>query len=114
MSQISHLTSVSMTDIFKGHELKPVHSSAQLLAHAQPDWLFLILILLIIILVYVRVVYGKYLNTITSALFNNHLTNQLIRDESLLVQRASIMLSIMFNIGMALLLYIISIHYNWS
>jgi hypothetical protein len=37
-----------------------------------------------------------------------------VRDENIFIQRASIYLSIVFNVIAALLLYLVSMHYNWS
>jgi len=101
-------------DLYKGHELKPVHQAPMEINDVKPDWLFLILVLLIALLAYMKIFYSKFLNRMLVAVFNNHLTNQIVRDESLLVQRASIILSVLFNVAAALLLYIISIRDDWS
>jgi hypothetical protein len=48
------------------------------------------------------------------AFLNSNLANQIVRDENIFIQRASIYLSIVFNLIIALLLYLISMHYNWK
>ena len=48
------------------------------------------------------------------AFLNNNLANQIVRDENIFVQRASIYLSLVFNLIGALLLYLISIHFKWT
>ncbi len=101
-------------NLYHGHELKATHSAPIEINDTKPDWFFLILVLVIALLAYMRVAYTKFLNQMISAVFNNHLTNQIVRDESLLVQRASVILSVLYNVVAALLLYIISVHYDWS
>lgn len=48
------------------------------------------------------------------ALLNNNLTNQIVRDENILVQRASVYLSVAFHLIGAMFLYLVSIHYKWD
>lgn len=48
------------------------------------------------------------------ALLNNNLTNQIVRDENILVQRASVFLSVAFHLTGALFLYLVSIHLGWE
>jgi len=101
-------------DLWKTHELKPVHQSPQKLTDSNPDWLFLVLILVLGVLTYLRVFYRKNFFQIIAACFNNNLTNQIVRDENLLMQRASVMLNVTFSIVAASLIYLISIRYDWS
>lgn len=104
----------NQVNIWHGHELKPVHDSPQSLKDANPDWLFLVLILVIGVLTYLRVFYRKNFFQIITACYNNNLTNQIVRDENLLMQRASVMLNVTFSIIAAAFIYLISIHYDWS
>ncbi len=48
------------------------------------------------------------------AFFSNTVSNQIVRDENILVQRASIMLSFVFYLTASLFLYQISIYFNWD
>ena len=105
---------VNLVNIWKTHELKPFHKSPQQLKDSNPDWLFLILIIVLGVLTYLRVFYRKNFFQIISACFNNNLTNQIVRDENLLMQRASVMLNVTFSIIAASYIYLISIHYDWS
>ena len=101
-------------DFFKGHELKVKHDGPQSLNHQSPDWIFPILLLVFAAFAWLRTFYNKYFVQIMSAFWNNNLTNQIVRDESILVQRASVVLNILFNLVAALFLYFVSIHYSWS
>ena len=104
----------NLVNIWKTHELKPFHQSPQQLKDSNPDWLFLILIIVLGALTYLRVFYRKNFFQIISACFNNNLTNQIVRDENLLMQRASVMLNVTFSIIAASYIYLVSVHYEWS
>ena len=101
-------------NIWKTHELKQIHSSPQQIKDSTPGWLFVVLIAVIGVLTYLRVFYRKNFFQIISACFNNNLTNQIVRDENLLMQRASVMLNITFSITAAAFIYLVSIYYDWS
>jgi hypothetical protein len=109
----SSANSVKFTDVWKTHELKPVHHEPQQLTDSNPDWLFLVLIIVLGVLTYLRVFYRKNFFQIIAACFNNNLTNQIVRDENLLMQRASVMLNVTFSIIAASFIYLVSVHYNW-
>ncbi len=99
---------------FGEHELKVIHNGPQSLNRTTPDWIFPLLLLLVAAFAWLRTYYNKYFVQIVSAFFNNNLTNQIVRDENILVQRASVLLNIVFNLVAAMFLYFISLHYNWS
>jgi hypothetical protein len=101
-------------DIFKGHSLKPSNREPLPLPNQKMGWLFFVLLFVLAIFTYLRVAYGKYLNRLFSALFNINITNQIVRDENILVKRASLLLNFIFYAAAALLLYLISIEYNWE
>jgi hypothetical protein len=101
-------------NFFSTHELKVVHQGPQLLNHKTPDWIFPVLLLVAAAFAWLRTYYYKYFIQIASAFFNNNLTNQIVRDENILVQRASVVLNLIFNLVAALFLYFVSLHYSWS
>lgn len=101
-------------NIWGFHELKPTHDHPQQLKISNPDWLFIVLVLVLGVLTYIRVYYRKNFFQIIAACFNNNLTNQIVRDENLLMQRASVMLNVSFSIVAASFIYLLSIHYDWS
>ena len=102
------------TDIYKGHLLQPENIEPQLRNNVSPIWLFPALILILIDFTWLRVFYTKYFAQMLQAFSNNNLTNQIVRDENILVQRASVYLSFSFYLVAALFLYLVSIHYGWS
>ncbi len=101
-------------NIWQHHELKQVHDSPRQIHDTNPDWMFLLILFVLTVLTYLRIFYRKNLMEIISACFNNNLTNQIVRDENLLVQRASIMLNVTFSIIAASFIFLVSVHYNWS
>lgn len=109
-----HGSGENQVALWQNHELKPVHSSPRPRQDSTPDWLFLVLVLILGSLTYLRVFYRKNFFQIISACFNNNLTNQIVRDENLLMQRAAVMLNITFSMTAASFLYLVSVHYDWS
>lgn len=100
-------------NFYGSHELKVIHNGPQLLERNTPDWIFPLLVLILAAFAWLRAYYNKYFMQIFTAFFNNNLTNQIVRDENILLQRASVLLNIVFNLVAALFLYLISIHFNW-
>lgn len=101
-------------NFYQGHELRVIHSSAQENKNIYQDWFFPVFILTLAIYTWLRIFYNKYFNQLLQAFLNTNLTNQMVRDENILVQRASILLALTFNIIVSLFLYLLSIELNWN
>lgn len=101
-------------DLYQGHELKVKNTGPVLRKDISPDWLFPILILVVLVFTWLRIFYQKYFSQMIQAVLNNNLTNQIVRDENILVQRASVFLSIAFHLTGALFLYLVSIYLGWG
>jgi hypothetical protein len=99
--------------LYQGHELKAVNSKPIQRNNVSPDWLFPIVLLLLAFFAWLRLFYSKFFVQMLRAFLNLNLSNQIVRDENIFFQRVSIYLSIVFNVILALLVYFISIHYNW-
>lgn len=100
-------------NFYTTHELKVMHHGPQYINRKTPDWIFSVLLLVIAAFAWLRTFYNKYFIQIISAFFNNNLANQIVRDEHILVQRASVMLNMVYYLVAALFLYFLSIHYSW-
>jgi len=100
--------------LFTSHELVPKHAGPVSRNDTTPDWIFPLIVIIIASFAWLRAFYSKYFGQIISAFFNNNLANQVVRDENILVQRASVLLNIVFNLVAALLLYFMSIRFGWS
>ena len=57
---------------------------------------------------------NKIIQQLFTAFFNNSVTNQIVRDENILVQKASVMLSLVFYFAGALFLYELSVYFDWQ
>src|SRR6266404_3339007 len=83
-------------NIYNGHELKPKHRTTEPLNHDKGDWLFFLVLMVAAVFAYLRLAYRKYLDRMFNALFNINITNQIVRDDNMLVQRASLLLNFIF------------------
>lgn len=100
--------------LFKGHLLHPVNPNAQPFEQLNPSWFTLTLILLLGSLTWFRYFFHRIFTQLVSAFFNTTAANQIVRDESVLLQRASLVLSILSYALMGLFLYRISYHFHWQ
>lgn len=101
-------------NLYKTRELKPVHQRPVPRSNISPDWFFPVILIVLIIYTWLRVFYGKFFTLMVQAFINKNISNQVIRDENIYVQRISVFLSIVFNLNVALLLYLTSVYFNWS
>ncbi len=92
--------------LFQGHELKVESLESKPLEPRNADWFSISLFLLLAWFTWTRVVYHKIVGQLLGAVFNINATNQIVRDENILVQRASIMLSLMYYFACAMLAYL--------
>lgn len=100
--------------LFSGHALEPVHKNPQSFNKANPDWFTVILFIILFGFMWVWVFYQKIVRQIINAFFSSSVSNQIVRDENILIQRASVMLSILFYLESALFLYQVSVAFQWS
>jgi hypothetical protein len=100
--------------IFKGHSLKPVHDKALIPQNITPDWLTISLFAVIALFTWYKLFYHRMFLQLVNAFFSMATTNQIVRDESVLLQRASLNASIIFYLAGGLFLYQVSTIYNWN
>lgn len=100
--------------LFKGHLLRPVNPNAQPFEHLNPSWFTITLILLLGCFTWFRYFFHRIFTQLVSAFFNATAANQIVRDESVLLQRASLVLSVLSYVLMGLFLYRISYHFHWQ
>lgn len=100
--------------VFESHELAPVHSDPVLLEKNIPDWFTVVLLIVMAGLTWIRVFYYKIFRQLFAAFASNLVSNQVVRDENILVQRASILLSFIFYLSSSLFIYLISVYFNWD
>lgn len=100
--------------IFKGHSLRPVHPNARPVNREVADWFTISLIALVGLFTWFRVFYYRIFNQLFGAYFNLTTTNQIVRDESVLLQRASLFLSVISYMVMGLFVYQLSELLRWN
>jgi hypothetical protein len=100
--------------IFKNHLLKPVNPNARPLNDTISDWLTISLIVMMVFFTWFRLFYYKIFRQLLTSYFNMTASNQIVRDESYLLQRASLVISIISYLLAGLFLYQISVLYDWQ
>lgn len=100
--------------IFKGHVLRPSSPNARPVNREITDWFTISLIMLVGFFTWFRVFYYRIFRQLFSAFFNITTTNQIVRDESVLLQRASLVLSVISYMLMGLFFYQLSVIQNWN
>jgi len=100
--------------LFQNHSLEP-HSEKPIIHFTQYDYfpalvLFLVFALFVLIYVYNR----KRLNQIIKAFYLNRVANQLMREESSMINRTTVVLSIIFVVSVSLFIYQLLQYYGIS
>ncbi len=103
-----------MYPLFGTHQLQPGNMVPRSMSKLYPDWVFFIILLLLVLFTWIKVFYQKNIVQIGQAFVSMTVTNQIVRDENILVQRASILLTILFNISAALFLFQLSTYFDWN
>ena len=100
--------------LFGTHEAQPIHRGPISRPELSPDWLFPVMLLIVVVFAWMRLFYSRYFNQMIAALFNNNLTGQIVRDENILVQRATVYLTLLFYLIASLFLYELSFRLDWN
>jgi hypothetical protein len=108
------VTTTSTIDLFGRHNLSQKHIGPVIRSQHSPDWLFPVVLLLIGSFAWLRVFYNRYLGQMLYALVNVNLANQIVRDENILLQRATVYLNVLFYLVGALFLYELSFQLSWE
>ncbi len=99
---------------FKAHNLTNTSGTPQVHTTLLPDWFTIILILMVAGITIIKMLYNKIFRQLFEAFYSLAVSNQVVRDENILVQRASVLLNIVFYGIAALFLYYVSVKYEWS
>ncbi len=100
--------------LFEFHSLHFKTFYPQTIEKIIPDWFTIIILILLVAVTLLKVFYSKIFFQIFKAFVNNNTANQIVRDENLLVQRASILLSVIGYVVLALFAYKVSQHFNYQ
>ncbi|MBL0341406.1 MAG: DUF4271 domain-containing protein [Bacteroidetes bacterium] len=100
--------------IFMGHELIPTHGVPVSVTRRNADWFTIAIVIVVIAFTWIKAFYFKIFKQLIAAFFSNSITNQMVRDENILVQRASILMSFIFYLTSSLFIYQISVFFEWD
>jgi hypothetical protein len=100
--------------LFEGHRLPPGRLQPALRGDERPDWFLLAFLLAIAYFTTLRVLYGRVIRHLFGAFTNLPVTNQAVRDENLLMQRTSVLLSLLFYFSGGLFLYLVGDWFGWK
>ena len=100
--------------IFKNHLLKPINPNARPINDTISDWLTVSMVVMVVFFTWFRLFYYKIFKQLLTSYFNMTASNQIVRDESYLLQRASLVISIISYLLGGLFLYQLSIIYDWQ
>lgn len=102
------------TLLFQGHLLQPSATNPILRTAPVADWITLVLIISLAYFTALNFFGRKILKQFVSAWINNSVTNQLVRDENILVQRNAVLFSVLYYVLGGLFLYLLSDHFHWQ
>jgi len=105
---------VSGPGIFKGHSLRVLHPVAKPVVTQVEDWVTITLIVLLALLTWFNFFYHRIFRQLFSAYFNLGLTGQIVRDESVLLQRATLILSIISYALIGLFFHLLCLRQGWD
>ncbi len=94
---------------FHHHELPIKNQEPIPITSSNPFWLFYVLLILVAGFTWVKVFYSRTLEHILGSFISKTMSNQVVRDENLLLQKASFLLTGIFYLVLALFIYQISI-----
>jgi hypothetical protein len=100
--------------LFRNHELKPVNPNARPVTDNVSDWFTISLLALVVVFTWFRIFYYRIFQQIITAWYNVTASNQIVRDESLLLQRASLFISVISYMLAGLFLHQLSVIYKWQ
>jgi hypothetical protein len=98
---------------FKHHELQIKNQYPIPIVSSNPIWLFYVLLILVAGFTWVKVFYSRTLEHILGSFLSKTTSNQIVRDENLLLQKASFLLTGIFYLVFAMFIYQLSNFYNF-
>jgi len=100
--------------LFTGHALPAGRLQPTPHKIRNPDWFIGALFLLVAYYTALRALYGRVLRNLFGAFTSTTVANQAVRDENLLMQRTSVLLSVLFYFSGGLFLYTLSTLRGWE
>lgn len=111
---VNERTWLNSSHYFKPHALQTNGLNPVLNSSLVPDWFTVVLFLVTAGITIIKVFYSKIFNQLFNAFYSLAVTSQVVRDENILVQRASILLNVIFYGSAGLFLYYVSVRFGWN
>lgn len=111
---VNEKTWLNSSIYFKQHSLQPNTLNPVLNSSVVPDWFTVVLFLVVTGITVIKVFYSKIFKQLFNAFYSLAVTSQVVRDENILVQRASVLLNIIFYGSAGLFLYYVSVRFSWD
>lgn len=111
-SQVAQEDTTHYVGFYNKHHLRVIHTNPVQIHRENGDWIFYVLLLLTIAVTLIRVIHFRNIKQVKDAFMSSTISNQIVRDESILFQRASVFLTVVFYLVAALFLYKLSIIYH--
>jgi hypothetical protein len=109
-----HTEKPKYTQFYSNHLLRATHTNPVQLNNQSYDWIFYVLLFVVSAFTIVKTIHRKSLTQIKEAFLSNTISNQIVRDDNILFQRASVFLTIIFYLTSSLFLYKISNLLEWN
>jgi hypothetical protein len=77
------------------------------------DWFLGIFLGVSMLFIWIRLFYGKYFDTLASAVSSFQMSSKLFRERNVLVRRVSIVLDFIYFVMLSVFIYESVIHFNW-
>jgi hypothetical protein len=110
----STVNTVQHINLFSHHAVQVKHENPIPVNRFTPDWVFPVILVVLAMFTFLRIFYSRYFSRLFSAFVNANLANQVVRDENILIQRASVLLNVVFYMVGALFLFFISAYSHWD
>lgn len=98
--------------ISQPHLLQIKNTNPLLKPENTHGWVFFLLFLALSVFSFIRIAHSRSLRQIRDAFFSITISNQIVRDDNMLLQSASVLLSSIFYFALSLFIYQLSIYYR--
>lgn len=99
------------TQFFETHHLQPKVYFTRTRTEPTPDWYTVVLLVIVVFITIIKVYYARVFEQLIKSFYSSTTANQVVREENMLVQRATVVLNVVSYIVMALFIYRVSEYY---
>lgn len=112
IDNFSLISETPVVSLFTGHELQPKNTTATEKTNYYPSWLGIVLLGCITIIAYLRAAYPKRFAGFFRAMADLRFASELVREEKVLSQRISILLTVIFVFSVSTFFYFLTDYFK--